>query len=56
MSTALACLAFLAYWSLGRVLLGGCAYCLPVAALALLGISAGIPYLGWFLRKTRSLA
>jgi len=54
-ATALALLAFTAYWS-GQHIAAGEDHGLKVLeAGSLLLFTAGIPYLGWFLRKSRNL-
>lgn len=54
-ATAMALLAFVAYWS-GRHLQMGEDHGLKVlAAVSAAGLAGGIPYLGWFLKKSRSI-
>ena len=54
-ATALALLAFTAYWSGSRVLAGEDHGLTAMAAASCLGLLAGFPYLAWFLRKSRAL-
>lgn len=54
-ATALALLAFTAYWSGDRVLRGEDHGLLAMAVASGLGFLAGVPYLAWFLRKSRAL-
>lgn len=53
--TALGLLAFVAYWSGERVLGGQDGANTALLACASLGLLAGIPYLAWFIKKTKSL-
>jgi len=52
---ALALLAFTGYWSGQRILAGENSASLAMAAVSVLGLGAGLPYLAWFLKKFRSL-
>lgn len=54
--TALGLLAFLTYWSGSRVVQGQDGALTALAVCAALGFAAGIPYLAWFIRKTRALS
>ena len=53
--TALGLLGFLVYWSGSRVAQGQDGSLTALAVCAGAGLLAGIPYLGWFIRKTRAL-
>ena len=53
--SALGLMAFVTYWSGLRVLHGQDGTNVTLLAVAALGLVAGIPYLGWFIRKTKSL-
>lgn len=53
--TALGLLAFLGYWSGLRVWHGENSMSLPMAVASAAGLGLGIPYLGWFIKKTKSL-
>ena len=52
--TALALLAFVTVWSGERVAQGLNSGSLAIAIASGLAFAAGVPYLGWFLRKSRS--
>ena len=54
--TSLALLAFLAYWSGQRVLYyGENSQNLAIMIVAVSGLAAGVPYLGWFIKKSKHL-
>lgn len=53
--TALGLVAFLGYWSGLRVWNGENSMSMPLAVASLIGLALGIPYLGWFVKKTKSL-
>lgn len=52
--TALALLAFVAWWSGQRVADGTDSGSLALMIAAAAGLAAGVPYLGWFLKKSRT--
>lgn len=54
-ATALGLLAFTAYWSGARVLAGEDGGLSAMCAASALGLVAGVPYLGWFVKKSRTL-
>lgn len=53
--TALSLLAFLGYWSGVRVYHGENSANRALAVFSAAGIAVGIPYLSWFLRKSKTL-
>ena len=55
MVTALGLLAFLAYWSGQRVLIGEDGQSQMLAAVSGMGLALGFPYLAWFIRKSKNL-
>lgn len=52
---ALSLLAFLGYWSGIRVYHGENSANRALAVFSAAGVAVGIPYLGWFLRKSKTL-
>ena len=53
--TALGLMAFVAYWAGSRVLHGEDGTAKALLLCASCALLAGIPYLGWFIRKTKTL-
>lgn len=53
--TALGLLGFMAYWSGNRVFQGQDGVNKALLAVSVLGLATGVPYLGWFIKKTKSL-
>ncbi|GEM_PF-4385146 len=52
---ALGFLAFMVYWSGQRVLHGENHFSWALAMSSAGGLLIGVPYLGWFIRKTKNL-
>ena len=54
--TAMALLGFLGWWSGSRAWAGENGQNSVLAAFSIAGLVAGVPYLAWFIKKTRSLS
>jgi len=50
---SLGLMGFLTYWSGTRVLHGQDGLAHGLLVFGIVGLAAGVPYLGWFLRKMR---
>lgn len=53
--TSLGLLAFVAFWSAGRIFHNGESWDRLLAAASAGGFLLGIAYLGWFLKKSKKL-
>lgn len=53
--TALGLMGFIATWSGHRLLGGEDGVNIAMLACAAVGLAVGIPYLGWFIKKTKTL-
>ncbi|MBI2070160.1 MAG: hypothetical protein HYT79_06115 [Elusimicrobia bacterium] len=53
--TALALCFFLTYWSGRQLMAGEDGWNFAFALVSSLGLVAGIPYLTWFIKKTKAL-
>lgn len=53
--TALGLLGFLLWWAGYRLIHGEDGKNLVFAVCAFLGLAGGLPYLGWFIRKSKNL-
>ena len=54
--TALSLMGFLAYWSGRQLREGKDGQNRAMLVCAVAGMALGVPYLGWFIRKTKSLS
>jgi len=52
---SIAVLAFLAYWAGTRALAGMGGWNGTLAVCGIAGLIIGVPYLAWFIRKTKAL-